>query len=433
MNLEDNFHFVDLPTFQLELQDCQRNAFIIKEIELSDKDEATTDQVKGHLKKPKKQGKHKNIDFNTIGKADHIPKISRKKKIEKLDKSISTKSKIPCNFEGCQHEARNLSELSEHSLRNHIKDISFFCAECKYATNCKGNLRRHQRKEHDPSFQRRGKIQNTKKKFPCEFSDCDYQATSYDLKMHNSRIHIKEKTFNCTLCKFTTHHETYLKKHRRGNHEQNTSYPCTFDSCEYKSNWQQSVKAHFRRVHLGEAKTLFPCQKCDYKGGSEKAVSYHYDARHTDKKQSCPHEECSYESKWVSSINIHLRVNHGEGKALAVLQCESCGFKTHKSNYMKKHTRDVHINEPKESLYCDQCSFNTFYQKQLKRHVNEHMGIFTKHCETCDFKCHSITKLRRHKIAKHNFKSVFMCDQCNYCAPQSSDLKKHLRNKHLEK
>ena len=88
------------------------------------------------------------------------------------------------------------------------------------------------------------------------------------------------------LRKFTTHHGSYLEKHRKGNHDQNISYPRIFHACEYQSNWQQSVKAHFRIVHMGETKHLFPCQECNYQGGSEKAVSYHYDARHTDKNRA---------------------------------------------------------------------------------------------------------------------------------------------------
>ena len=442
MDLDDVFHFEDLPTLQSEREDLKEDVSRNKDEEYDYKDEVTTDQENGNFKKPKivcvvcnfqcnfkptlrkhKERRHKNID--------NIPVLSSNGKKGKSDQSMSTKSKISCDFEGCEHKSRNMSELNEHSLRTHIKERSFVCAECNFATNCKGNLQRHQRNKHDSSSLTRGKIQNTKKKLTCDFPDCDYQATSHDLKMHNSRIHMNTKTLKCTLCKFTTHHESYLEKHRRGNHEQNTSYPCTFHACVYKSNWQQSVKAHFRRVHMVETKPLFPCQECDYKGGSEKAVSYHYDARHTDKKQSCPHGDCSYESKWVSSINIHVRVKHGEGKALTVLHCENCEYKTHKSNYMKLHNRNVHINEPKEPLHCDQCSFKTYYQKQLNIHVNEHMGIFTKLCDTCDFKCHGLTKLIRHKITRHNFKSAFMCDQCDYCAPQSSDLKKHLRNMHM--
>ena len=70
--------------------------------------------------------------------------------------------------------------------------------------------------------------------------------------------------------------------------------------------------------------------------------------------------------------------------------------------------------------------------KQLKRHVNWHIRIYTKRCKSCDFKCHGLTKLIRHKITRHNFKSALMCNQCDYCAPQSSDLKRHLRNMHMK-
>ena len=143
------------------------------------------------------------------------------------------------------------------------------------------------------------------------------------LASHMAKVHPDyEKNFSCDQCKYAAYFPADLNMHIRQNHEGlKDRYACTYEGCDYKSNFSSGLKMHVKRAHLGWLPPQVTCEMCDYQG-TKLMVKWHREAEHENIVHSCA--LCEFQSKWVASLNHHIKEFHTNPKSII---CDLCGYR----------------------------------------------------------------------------------------------------------
>ena len=360
------------------------------------------------------RGKHNSIPFYCLKddcdfESKHEGALNRHVRTKHLGQKII--NPCECSYVDCEFKSDHRSALKRHVRTVHLGEKIINPCECTYAdcgfkSNHRSAMKRHVRTMHlGEKFLNKTVRQN----IPCTYEGCGFLGRDrQDTKRHIAVKHEIGELISCDLCKFTTHRKEYLTRHIIGKHDETTSFSCSYEYCDYKSNYVTGVNAHIKRVHLGEKK-IVECEECDYKGPSKFIVALHFTAMHTNVRQKCPRDGCDYTCKWKTSINIHLKEKHGEG---IKLYCSECGFQTYRKRFMVNHTNLVHLNI-KEEYFCDQCVFKTSDHANLERHIKVDVHIGDQESQIKDICC--------------SFPG------CDYKGSTNKNLRKHVRRIHDEK
>lgn len=226
-----------------------------------------------------------------------------------------------------------------------------------------------------------------------------------DEQVMNSMVKVDtDGTYLCNTatCKYKCKSRTVLVRHIKVMHLNLVSYSCT--QCSYATKFSQSLTAHVLGVH---EKVKQFCKLCDYTS-THKATIYHHmrKAHGNDDKTKCP--ECDYKSSSKDVLECHINGKHLKNP----LFCEKCGFQTTWRNCLRNHMRTKHEKSNKHSK-CDLCDFTSVFPYGMKTHV-----YFTHQAG-------SGMVIRKTKVGH------YLCDQCEYKALKSANLKQHFVSKHV--
>ena len=342
-------------------------------------------------------------------------------------------TQVSCPLDNCDFNSKYQQALKRHFKTKHnrksekiISPSECSYTDCDFKSNHPQSMKRHVRTIH---LGEKGLNNKIRQNLPCTFEDCGFLGRDkQDIGEHIKRVHIRDKLFSCSLCKFSTHQEYYLRKHISGQHDETHVHNCSYEGCDYTSNYSTGLKGHVKRVHLGE-KTVFDCDECDYKGSTKTNVRFHFTAMHTDRRHNCPRDGCDYSSRWRTSISIHLKEGHSEGNKV---QCTQCGYQTFRKRHLAKHFTAMHTNE-RQTCPREGCEDSFKWSAGLKAHMKRvHLGVKkTIKCEQCDYKGSSMSNVRSHFTAMHSDQINF-CDNCDFSTKWGTSLNKHLKESHGE-
>ena len=118
------------------------------------------------------------------------------------------------------------------------------------------------------------------KKWKC--SKCRYSTNKKrNLNKHNISMHTLEKKWKCAKCNFSTKSESNLDKHDMNRHSLEKKWKCS--KCDFSSNYKQSFNRHNITIHALEKK--WKCAKCDFSTNHQCSLYRHNKTMHTLEKK----------------------------------------------------------------------------------------------------------------------------------------------------
>ena len=258
MELDDTFDFVDVEIFsdrsignsEVQKEDIftsEEKIYLkeIKEIEntfavdieddfaFEDVQTEFVDKISQNAaKSPRKGTLHCSVcSYTTIKRRTlrYHKKTQHELKIESSDAEMLTCS--VCSYTTKKRRTLRYHKNTQHEIKVESGDIEMLsCPVCSYKSGKKRNLRDHIRVHH---VEGKGGSE-------LDCPQCDYKTTlnrnlrRHTLKLHTDRAHLKSETFYCEMCTFSTHYKKNLRLHMGGKHNNNRSFPCSFDDCEYR-------------------------------------------------------------------------------------------------------------------------------------------------------------------------------------------------------
>jgi len=256
----------------------------------------------------------------------------------KKDKHES--STTDCNF--CDFQGISHSNLEDHKQTAHVGSI-FSCDQCTYESKSEAMLAGHKRLEHGDLFY-------------CD--KCKFKTTStVTLKNHILAKHqldswmasqgiksvetprqksklTKENVeiLNCGQCSFQTNHLRSLEDHRLIH--------------ELKNKLQEEVDYHQAGVK---------CSNCTFIATDKDSVEKHYRETH-----SCKCVECSYETKFIDELKVHIIEEHRGN------YCELCFIQVLSYEELLNHNKSIHGGIP---FPCEKCGYCAPSQINLLAHI----------------------------------------------------------------
>lgn len=174
----------------------------------------------------------------------------------------------------------------------------------------------------------------SKKKFHCEFLDCDRSyTTAGNLKSH-VKMHKGELSYKCTetTCNKSFLTSYALRLHERGVHTNEKPYVCQTNKCEKRYNTLYRLKSHLR-IHNGE---MFECEKCGKKFTSKSDLRKHFRIHSGEKPFKCEIDNC----KSAFTASHHLK-NHFKTHQTKPFKCKlsDCDKKFKNPSNLKSHLK----------------------------------------------------------------------------------------------
>ena len=267
----------------------------------------------------------------------------------------------------------------------------FNCHLCDYATNDRGNFKRHQQNKHENV--------------------------------------IKSEMFD----EFTE---------GTGGLEEKPSIsdniPCQF--CEFVTESKSSMINHVQTCHSEislDVSNLKKCKFCPFTTTCRKQFKLHKKSEHKEllKINSCI--ECTFQTTSDEGFKLHKKF-HGEMKDCPGVKCEYCEFiykhdpDDEKGMRKCKMRLNDHMNDEHSEfkLKCDKCEKSFWTQQQLKVHTMKHeysteggtpIKIFN--CSLCDYSSNDRGNFKRHQQSKHEGFVKIESDMNNLAAEFSSEVR----------
>ena len=166
----------------------------------------------------------------------------------------------------CNFHARNTTALKEHIAVAHCKEHLYTCHMCSKGFFQKRKLLRHEVADHREQSRKNGKL--SKK---CSFCEAAFLNAS-ELKKHMRKKHASEGLLQCSTCK-----KDFLYKSWHDKHVENCcikidiQYSCDMCGAHFPDAYR--LKLHQRRVHDKEKSHI--CSFCDFRAFSKTSVKLH--------------------------------------------------------------------------------------------------------------------------------------------------------------
>ena len=161
-----------------------------------------------------------------------------------------------CSIIGCKFMTNSKRSLNRH-LKRHIDGkpvvrgnqrrrclIPCSFPNCKFSTKRPCRMREHIHRWHNP---------NPVKEFSCSFCPKTFYSQS-NANLHLSRIHLKEKGYQCEKCSYATAYLMELKYHQQRTHDESfgaSGFACKL--CGFRALTKRGLTTHMR-VHPEERK-----------------------------------------------------------------------------------------------------------------------------------------------------------------------------------
>jgi len=325
-------------------------------------------------------------------------------------------------------------EHDEPAAHIHTTMVKVFnCGQCNYATNDKGNFKRHMTstsKHKDLVGTVETIDEKPTKPFPSDSNE-------------NKQVTLASLTIPCQFCEFKTNWSSHMIKHIQSEHSQvqcdaSTVKKCKF--CPFITSNKKELKLHTRMQHKNLLQ-LFTCDECNYTSNSEDSMKLHKKF-HGEMKDypgvSCDH--CDFIYKYHSSdlkglrkckqiLNEHMNIEHVELK----LKCDQCDRTVWTEKQLKVHKTKHVYSTPDGIFSCDQCDYKCKKSHRLNFHINAvHLGVKPYVCEECSAAFSTRGSLNIHKMS-HTEDRKFKCQFCEYGCHTKANLETHIRTHTGEK
>ena len=159
-----------------------------------------------------------------------------------------------------------------------------------------------------------------------EFSKAENAKYQRHVKSHSM-----EKSISCSQCEEMFYFEIELRWHITNKHD--LQHKCS--ECDYKANYQSTLKKHFIAIHTNEKSHI--CAKCGM-SFKRKSNLWNHSFIHADRIFKC--EVCGSSFKKQKYLTDHVRIHSSDYQA----QCALCGKnfiqKSNWKQHMKKHHPD---------------------------------------------------------------------------------------------
>ncbi|KAL5005574.1 hypothetical protein ScPMuIL_016732, partial [Solemya velum] len=230
------------------------------------------------------------------------------------------------------------------------------------------------------------------------------------LEVH-TKVHTREKPFECDLCELAFSRKDNLKNHQSV-HTGEKPYKC--DLCELAFSRKDNLKNH-QRVHTGEKP--FKCDLCG-SAFSDKSTLKNHKRIHTGKKPfKCELCESAFSQKGI--LKNHQRVHTGEKP----FKCNLCESAFSDKSTLKNHQR-IHTGE--KPYKCDLCESAFSVECALRKHKRVHTGEKPFKCDLCDSAFSDKSNLKTHRRI-HTGEKPYKCDLCEAAFSQRNHLTHHQR------
>ena len=311
----------------------------------------------------------------------------------------------------CGQRKRSASNMKYHLSKFHtdVEPImsEHKCKICDFKHSVYLIVAQHMKRIHD----------SEEMFFTCTL--CSYKNESqYKLKIHVERVHMKLRQ-KCDECPFVGYQTTKVKNHKLVVHE-GLRYKC--DNCPFVAVSQMNLKMHTKNYHM-----RILCELCNFTIAGEKLLKEHMIEIHEDRKVN--YLVSPFESLNKDNFERPHHFSHQQPQSKTTFNCNLCHYETSDYTCLQRHT----IKHERKYFNCDQCIFKSQRKSNLRHHIllthkltqkinilvsnfeKTHKSLLKKHntnikaelilgCNSCEFKTHCVTTLKKHQ-RKHNNKT----------------------------
>ena len=226
----------------------------------------------------------------------------------------------------------------------------------------------------------------------------------------------KKKEYACSLCGKHYSRKARLTIHIEIIHD-GRRWKCDECGKDFKSN--DILKIHQRSIHDGttlvDKEKEYICHLCEKHYSKKARLTKHIEINHDGRRWKC--DECGKDFKRSDIIKVHQRSIHVGTKCM----CELCGNSYATENLVRLHKK-THCRMAPESTRkfdCQDCNYKAKSSNNLRKHFREmHTLKGTKYfCDKCGKQYAHKETLINHIRMFHNAKGKRF--QCHYCQYQS--------------
>ncbi|XP_065346542.1 oocyte zinc finger protein XlCOF6-like [Cloeon dipterum] len=306
-------------------------------------------------------------------------------------------------------------QLEEVELAKNTKEIAkkrkYVSGVCLYCSKRYNDLRQHVRRQH-------------KEAIKCGIRDCTtYFHTEEEKEQHMQNYCYKKHSkpsesteIRCKFCEDVNIFSSWTtwRKHMKRYHPE-LSVACRHHGCKEYFKSKPKMVLHVNSIHKQDInQVLFQCKHCEYFTTLEYNLRKHEQSRHKPKIFKCDNCDAKFGSKVL--VNSHYKQYH------TFYRCKSCG-QDEALKYKAPH---------REPSVCSRCKLRF-----------ECLGLYQSHrkgckqtllsCKECGKQFPLPCRLNLHVRRVHTKTEIFHCEHCDYSACEKSNMREHLRRKHVPK
>lgn len=189
----------------------------------------------------------------------------------------------------------------------------------------------------------------------------------------------------------------------------------------------RGAKKHKRKVEFSPssvAKPIFKCYICRQQFEKSKLKEDHLKECHVGER-IC--SICDYMALTNKGLDVHLMLH--EKPELLSYMCEICSRLFRLNSQLQHHIKQTHCSRDKRPQYqCDLCGLIMIQKASLLRHMKTvHLNMRPHRCVECSIDFTTRISLDHHKIAHHNLRTKYSCNNCNQMFPALSMLRYHFK------
>ena len=387
----------------------------------------------------------------------HCGKLFSRK--HKLDAHVELSS---CKYDMFPHKCewcktfvcKTLDELDVHFQKEH-QTTPFRCTECNEAFEDEIDLTYHKKDHLRPH--------------KCSFCGSSFKWKCR-LRDHIHTVHTGEKPFLCDICGRGFFYKNHLKTHRLV-HSGEKPFVCEKCQKSFKRKYHLDVhkKTHALSYDKRSKKLIdtrssrYLCHICGFVALTKQSLDSHIDTHSAEYQAEyvyCPHCPkkfrkkssqlsrhslvhnvikcyiCLEEFQNESELQEHKREHHRSNKKKSInylpdgrIKCSKCGLYLKNKDTFRKH---IKVHDMKKHK-CQQCDYRAVHSYQLKGHIKRnHLPPENKiKCLECDMYLKNETNFRIHIRLTHG--KNHKCELCDAQFAQKRQLQSHMNNHTGEK